>query len=234
MLMKSGEESAYALVGTMYELASLKPPFFGHMDDDDLIESLPDHVPPKTASRIMACISYQPERRPDAFDLLRSTKWHKAGLVPLPTPTPGLTLSASDTSSAPLEISRKSRSSAGTGSRDPTLASAVGTHSPSRKRLTQNKTSRYKPIHPLIDFLVEFVQIEVKTLSGMTIDLEVEDTRLVSYIMEEIQKAKGIPLAKQCLFRERGELQPGEELQPGRTIASYNILSGSSLMLFLK
>jgi hypothetical protein len=30
------KESAYALVGTIYELTSLKPPFFGHMDDDDL------------------------------------------------------------------------------------------------------------------------------------------------------------------------------------------------------
>jgi hypothetical protein len=75
-----------SLSGTMYELANLKPPFFGHMDDDDTIEPLPDNFPSKFTSRVMACMSYQPERRPDAVDILRSIKWHKAGLGPSPTP----------------------------------------------------------------------------------------------------------------------------------------------------
>jgi hypothetical protein len=38
MLISSEKESAYALVGTIYELTTLRPPFFGHMDDDDFIE----------------------------------------------------------------------------------------------------------------------------------------------------------------------------------------------------
>jgi hypothetical protein len=81
------------LVGTMYELTNLKPPFFGHMDGDDSIEPLPDTFPSKLTSRVMACMSYQPERRPDAFDILRSIKWHKAGLGHSPSPSPGITTS---------------------------------------------------------------------------------------------------------------------------------------------
>jgi hypothetical protein len=58
----------------------------------------------------MACMSYQPERRPDAFDLLRSMKWHKAGIVPSPNLGPKLTSSAHATSSAPPSMSKESRS----------------------------------------------------------------------------------------------------------------------------
>jgi ubiquitin len=94
----------------MYELTSLKPAFFGHMDDDDLIEPLPDHVPSKSFSRIMACMSYQLERRPDAFDLLRSMKWHEAGIVPSANLGPKLTSSAHATPSAPPSMSKESRS----------------------------------------------------------------------------------------------------------------------------
>jgi hypothetical protein len=226
MLITSEEEDAYALVGTIYELTSLKPPFFGHMDDDDLIEPLPDRVPPKIASRIMACISYQPERHPDAFDLLRSIKWHKAGLVPSPTPTPKPTPSASGTSSAPPGIFEESRSSARTGSRDPTLASAVGAdipirgYLPSSRGSTQNKTSG--------GFLLRYMHIPVKKSTGGTIDLYMEHPRLVYEIMEEIQEVEGTPLARQRLIFQY------KQLEPERTIASYNIQSGSPLHLVLR
>ena len=172
------------------------------MDDDYLIEPLPDLVSSKITNRIMACISYQPERRPDALDLLRSIKWHKAGLIPPPTPTPTLTPSASGTSSNLRGIFKDSLSSAGTGSHNTTLASAVGAHNPFRN-----------------------MHIKVRTFAGKTIDLHLECARLVSDIMEEIQKSESTPLAEQCLFLKR------EELQPGRTIASYNIRSGSTLIL---
>jgi hypothetical protein len=80
MFISLDDESAYALIGTMCELTILKPPFVGHMDDDDSIKPLQDYVLSKISSRIMACMSYQLERRPDAFDVLRSIKWHKADL----------------------------------------------------------------------------------------------------------------------------------------------------------
>lgn len=132
MLVSVDSESAYDSIGTMYELTSLKPPFLGHMDDDDSIEPLPDYVLSRIASRIVTCMAYQPERRPDAFDVLRSTKRHKAGLVPLPIPSPRLTSSAQRISSAPPSISRESRSIARTTSHDLTSASAVGAAMPVR------------------------------------------------------------------------------------------------------
>jgi ubiquitin len=132
VLISLDEDCAYALIGTIYELTSLKPPFIGHMDDDDSIQPLPDHVLSKITSRIMACMSYQPERRPDAFDVLRSTRWHKAELVPLSTPSPRLTSSAHRTPSAPPSMSRDSQSIASTGTHDSTSESAVGTAMPVR------------------------------------------------------------------------------------------------------
>jgi hypothetical protein len=106
--MKSDGGSTYIFIGTIYELTSLKPAFFGHMDDDDLIEPLPDHVPSKISSRILACMFYQPERRPDAFDLLRSMKWRKAGIVPSPNLGPKLTSSAHAAPSAPPSMPKES------------------------------------------------------------------------------------------------------------------------------
>ena len=194
------------------------------MDDDDLIEPLPDRVAPKIASRIMACMSYQPERRPDAFDLLRSIKWHKAGPVPSPTPTSRPTPSASGTPN-PWGTFVKAHSSVGTGSRDRTLASAAGAHNPFRKRLTQNKTSEHTQFPPSTDSLVQNMHITVRTPVGKTIDLHLEDARIVFDIMEKIQKVGKIPLAEQNLFFET------KGLQPERTIASYNIQSGSRLHL---
>lgn len=56
---------------------SLKPPFYGHMDDDDSIEPLPDTNSSKLTGRVMACMRYYPERRPDVLDLMRTIKWHR-------------------------------------------------------------------------------------------------------------------------------------------------------------
>lgn len=67
---------------------SLNSPFVGHMDDDDSIVQLPDTFPSKLTNRVMACMSYQPERRPDAHDILRSIKWHKAELEHSPNSGP--------------------------------------------------------------------------------------------------------------------------------------------------
>jgi ubiquitin len=52
---------------------------------------------------------YQPERRPDAFDLLRSMKWRKAGIVPSPNLGPKLSSSAHAAPSAPPSMPQGSR-----------------------------------------------------------------------------------------------------------------------------
>lgn len=114
----------------MYELSSLTPPFVGHMDDDDSIEPLPNHVVPKIANRILACMSYHPERRPDAFDVLRSIKWQKAGHFSSPTPSPRSTASAYRVPSALPSMARESPSIASMSSSENRSASSASVTNP--------------------------------------------------------------------------------------------------------
>lgn len=74
--------------GTVYELISLKPPFYGHMDDDDSIDPLPETCSSKLTGRVMACMRYHPERRPDVLDLMRTIKWPKLEVEPESSHTP--------------------------------------------------------------------------------------------------------------------------------------------------
>ncbi|KAH7408784.1 hypothetical protein DE146DRAFT_605173 [Phaeosphaeria sp. MPI-PUGE-AT-0046c] len=68
----------------------------------------------------------------------------------------------------------------------------------------------------------------VNTLTGKTIELYLKDPKLVSDIMEAIQKKEGIPPYQQRL------IFAGKELLPEHTVSSHNILNESTLHLVLR
>lgn len=79
----------FSLGCTMYELASLEAPFGYHMDDDDqnTVQPLPKTYSDKLTGAILACIHYEPNRRPDIISLLRRIRWRVNGVTPTETPT---------------------------------------------------------------------------------------------------------------------------------------------------
>ena len=71
------------------------------------------------------------------------------------------------------------------------------------------------------------MQIQVKTLTGMTINLEVNPTDIIKKIKQKIKDKKGISLDQQCL------ILAGKQLKDSHTLCDYDIQNGSTLSLML-
>ena len=76
-------------------------------------------------------------------------------------------------------------------------------------------------------FLIDGMQIFVKTVTGKTITLEVQDIDTIESVKVMIQDKEEIPSNTQQL------VFTGKQLEDWRTLSNYNIQQGSTLLLVL-